>query len=45
MKIISVVILLGLLAFVSYQTFAIVKDFIKRKKLKMESENSDKKTD
>lgn len=45
MKIISVVILLGLLAFVGYQTFAIVEDFIKRKKLKMESENSDTKTD
>ncbi len=45
MKIISVLLVVGLLAFVGYQIFGIVKDVRKRKQLKENTENSDSKSD
>ena len=45
MKIISILLVVGLLVFVGYQTFGIIKDVKKRKQLKENTENSEKKTD
>lgn len=45
MQIISILLVVGLIAFVGYQVFGIIKDYKKRKQLKNNTENSDKKTD
>lgn len=45
MKIISILLVVGLLVFIGYQSVGVIKDFKKRKQLKESTENSEKKTD
>lgn len=45
MKIISILLVIGLLTFVGYQIVGIIKEFKKRKQLKENTENSEKKID